>query len=382
MKFSLLPKKITGSIITINSMNSKYPFFIRSTVVLAGLILLGVALYYLGDILVPLAFAAMFGILLNPLCSWLINKKIPKILSIAICLLVAVIVFGGIGFFVSSQLANFTTEMPLLKTKSLLLFTKLQHTVDEHIGINIAMQNKWLAGLQAKLEPIAGNALGGIFGSLSILFLLPVYIYLFLYYKTLLLNFLYEVFAETNTSEVAVVLTQTKKAIQSFMSGLMLEALIVALLNSAALMLLGVKYALLIGVIGALLNILPYIGGIIAIALPLLVATITKDGYNTHLWIIISYLIIQFIDNNFLMPYIVSSKVKINALVSIIMILMGGALWGVSGMFLSIPFTGVLKIIFDRVPELKPWGKLLGTEIPTKSFARFRRRAIKIKPAA
>ena len=81
MKFSLLPKKITGSIITINSMNSKYPFFIRSTVVLAGLILLGVALYYLGDILVPLAFAAMFGILLNPLCSWLINKKIPKILS-------------------------------------------------------------------------------------------------------------------------------------------------------------------------------------------------------------------------------------------------------------------------------------------------------------
>ena len=182
MKFSLLPKKITGSSITINSMNSKYPFFIRSTVVLAGLILLGVALYYLGDILVPLAFAAMFGILLNPLCSWLINKKIPKILSIAICLLVAVIVFGGIGFFVSSQLANFTTEMPLLKTKSLLLFTKLQHTVDEHIGINIAMQNKWLAGLQAKLEPIAGNALGGIFGSLSILFLLPVYIYLFLYY--------------------------------------------------------------------------------------------------------------------------------------------------------------------------------------------------------
>lgn len=349
---------------------------------MAGLTLLVVILYYLGDILVPLAFAAMFGILLNPLCNWLINKKVSKILSITICLLVAIIVFGCIGFFVSSQLANFATEMPLLKTKGLLMFTKLQHAVDQRIGINLATQNKWLAGVQSKLAPMAGTALGGIFGSLSVLFLLPVYIYLFLYYKTLLLNFLFEVFAETKTNEVAVVLTQTKKAIQSFMSGLMLEALIIALLNAAALMLLGVKYALLIGVIGALLNILPYIGGIIAIALPLLVATITKDGYNTHLWIVVSYLIIQFVDNNFLVPFIVSSKVKINALVSIVMILLGGALWGVSGMFLSIPFTGLLKIVFDRVPELKPWGKLLGTEIPTKSFARFRRKTVKIHTAA
>jgi predicted PurR-regulated permease PerM len=82
--------------------------------------------------------------------------------------------------------------------------------------------------------------------------------------------------------------------------------------------------------------------------------------------IIIAYVIIQFIDNHFLIPYIVSSKVKINALISIIIVLLGGALWGISGMFLSIPFIGILKIIFDRVPELKPWGRLLGDEIPTR----------------
>jgi predicted PurR-regulated permease PerM len=75
---------------------------------------------------------------------------------------------------------------------------------------------------------------------------------------------------------------------------------------------------------------------------------------------------IQFIDNHFLVPYIVASKVKINALVSIVIVLMGGALWGISGMFLSIPFIGVLKIIFDRIPEMKPWGMLIGTEVPTK----------------
>lgn len=349
-------------------MTSKYPFYLKSTVILLGLSLFVLALSYLGDILIPLSFAAMFAILLNPLCNWLVSIKIPRTVAIFIAVLVAIIIFGGIGYFLSSQIAGFSTDMPLFKKRFTELFAKMQHEIDGRMGINIEKQNQWLGNAQSKLEPLAGSLLSGIFGSLSILFLLPVYIFLFLYYKTLLVNFLYEVFAEKNTKEVALVLTQTKQAIQSYMFGLLLEALIVAILNTTALLLIGIKYALLIGVIGALLNILPYIGGIIAIAIPILIATITKDGFHAQLWVVAAYLVIQFIDNNFLMPYIVSSRVKINALISILIVLMGGALWGISGMFLSIPFTGLLKIVFDRIPELKPWGKLLGDEIPTKHY--------------
>jgi predicted PurR-regulated permease PerM len=140
--------------------------------------------------------------------------------------------------------------------------------------------------------------------------------------------------------------------------------IIVSTLNSAALMILGVKYAILLGFVGGILNMLPYIGGIIAISLPVIIATVTKDGYTTQLGIIAAYLIIQFIDNNIIFPRVVSIKVQINALVSIVAILLGNALWGVSGMFLSIPFIAVLKIIFDRIDELKPWGKLFGDSIP------------------
>ncbi|HEY0433312.1 MAG TPA: AI-2E family transporter, partial [Chitinophagaceae bacterium] len=185
-------------------------------------------------------------------------------------------------------------------------------------------------------------------------------------FKTLLLNFLYELFAEENSKEVATVLTQTKGAIQQYMFGLLIETTIVATLNSAALLALGMKYAILLGLIGALLNILPFIGGIVAVLLPLLIATVTKSGFSTQVAIIICYLVIQFIDNHFLVPYIVSSKVKINALISIVVVLMGGLLWGIAGMFLSIPFVGILKIVFDRVPELKPWGRLLGDDVPTR----------------
>jgi predicted PurR-regulated permease PerM len=111
---------------------------------------------------------------------------------------------------------------------------------------------------------------------------------------------------------------------------------------------------------------LPYIGGIIAIALPVLISVVTKDGIATPIAVVGAYTFIQFLDNNFLVPFLVSSRVKINAFFSIVVVLLGGALWGVSGMFLSIPFVAILKIIFDRLPEMKPWGKLLGDEIPTR----------------
>ena len=144
-------------------------------------------------------------------------------------------------------------------------------------------------------------------------------------------------------------------------------------MNSCALLILGVPNAILIGVIGAILNLLPYIGGIIAIALPVLMATVTFDGFTTQLLIIGAYALIQFIDNNLLVPKIVSSKVQINALISIVIVLLGAALWGIPGMFLSIPFVAVLKIIFDRVEGLKPWGKLLGDNIPTEHLGQLKR---------
>jgi predicted PurR-regulated permease PerM len=233
------------------------------------------------------------------------------------------------------------------------------------MGINMTQQNQWIAQIEAGLKPLIAETLGNVIDSLSLLFLLPVYTFLILYYKDLILNFLYEVFAEANAEKVGDVLFQTKTAIQSYMVGLILEGLIVAVLNITALTLLGVKYAVVLGLIGALLNVLPYIGGVIAILLPVIVATITTDGIYKQLEITAAYLFIQFLDNNFLIPMVVSSRVQINALLSIIVVLLGGALWGVAGMFLAVPFTGVLKIIFDRIDELKPWGKLLGSEIPT-----------------
>jgi predicted PurR-regulated permease PerM len=344
----------------------QYPFYFKATVILFGLVLMVYSLAMLRDILVPFSFALIIAVLLNPLVNQFQSKGVRKIFAIIFSMLIALLLFGGIMYFISSQVVGLSENFPILKNKFYELLMQLQSWVNTNFGISIARQVELINEALNSSKALVGQTLGTAVTTLVIVFILPVYVFLLLFYKTLLLNFLYESFAEKNSTQVADILKQTKSAIQSYMIGLLIEALIVAAMNSTALLILGVKYAILLGLIGALLNMLPYIGGIIAISLPILMATVTKTGYSTQLGIIIAYIIIQFIDNNFLIPKIVSSKVQINALVSILIVLLGGALWGVAGMFLSIPFVAILKIICDRVEGMTPLGKLLGDEIPTK----------------
>ena len=189
------------------------------------------------------------------------------------------------------------------------------------------------------------------------------------------MEFISKLFPKGHHAVVVEVLTETKGLIQSYLIGLLIEGVLVAILNSVALLILGIPYAILIGVIGALLNVIPYIGGVIAVALPMLLALTTKEPVSA-LYVLIAYLIVQFIDNNLFVPKIVASKVKINALISIIVVLVGNALWGVPGMFLSIPLTAIIKVIFDRVGPLQPFGFLLGDNQPdiTKQFFVVQRR--------
>lgn len=368
-------------------MMKQYPFYLKCTVILLGLILFVYVLFNLREILVPLSFSVLIAILLNPMVNRFQQWKIPQVWAISLAMLIAFLFIAGIGYFLSMQIAGFTDQFPLMKKKVIELVNQLQADISRRFNIGTAKQQKAIDDALTGMKPWLGTTAGTVMSSLATIVLLPVYTFLFLYYKKLLLNFLYEVFAEEDFKKVGAVLKQTKGAVQSYMYGLVVEAGIVAILNSLALLILGVKYWILLGVIGALLNILPYIGGIISVALPVIIATITKDGFHTQLLIMVCYAVIQFVDNHFLVPYIVSSKVKINALISIVVVLLGNALWGVSGMFLSIPFAGILKIIFDRIDDLKPWGRLLGDEIPSRpkgewrNIGRSRRKTIKVVKA-
>lgn len=339
-----------------------YPFYIKAPLILLGLVLVVYILSVLSDIFIPVAFAILIAILLNPLYVRM-EKRIPKVPAIIISILLAILFVGGLLYFLSTQIAGFVDKLPLIQKKLGMLVAEANKWTNNRFGFNLKKQ---MDSLDAGGGSLVRNTLGTILGMLSVVVLIPIYVFMLLFYKPLILDFLFNVFSEKHSLRVAEILSETKSAVQSFMQGLMIETAIVCTLNSIALLAIGVPSAVVIGVIGGILNLLPYIGGLIAIALPVLMVTITRDGYSAQLLVIACYLVIQFIDNNILVPRIVSKKVQINALISIIIVLLGGALWGIAGMFLSIPFIGVLKIIFDRVDGLKPWGKLLGDEVPTE----------------
>ena len=350
-----------------NSQSSKdikvYPFFIKATVILFGLVLFCYILYVLSPVFVPFAFAGLLAILLNPLSNRF-QKKMPRGLAIILAILIALLITIGLAYLLSRQMLTFSEALPALKAKSVMIGNGLQLWIKNKFGVSIIKQLELINNALKGSEAYVGQTLDNILTGIAVLVLIPIYVYFLLFFKPLILDFLFQAFSEKHSMRVAEILGETKTAVQHYVQGLLIEMVIVSTLNSVALLLLGVKSAILIGVIGGILNVIPYLGGIVAIALPILMVTVTKEGYSTQLAIFISYVVIQLIDNNILVPKIVSSKVQINALFSILFVLCGGLMWGYSGMFLSIPFIGIIKIIFDRIDGLKPWGHLLGTKIP------------------
>jgi predicted PurR-regulated permease PerM len=171
-------------------LKKEYPFFIKSTVTLFGLILLTYTLLNLRDILTPLAFAVIIGILLNPLVNRFQKKKIPKMLSIIFAMLLAILLIGGIAFFLSTQIAQFSDTIPLLSKKAEELMSQLQAWLNQAFGISIQKQVQLINEAANGSKALVGQTLGTAVGILGVVFLIPVYVFLFLWYKRLIIKFL------------------------------------------------------------------------------------------------------------------------------------------------------------------------------------------------
>ena len=354
---------------------TKLPLYLKLSQIIIGIIGLFYILYVGQEIIVPLLFSLILAILLNPVVNFFTRKKMNRVVSISIAIILMIVLITGILYFIGSQISMFSDSLPEMKQKFNGLLAQGLTWFSQTFNIGKSNINSWIneqkaSGIQGA-GGLIGDTLTSVSGVLIVLLLTPVYIFLFLFYKPLLLQFIAKLFSSEKHSVVADVLNQTRSLIQNYLIGLMIEMVIVATMNSVALLIIGIKYAILLGVIGAILNLIPYIGGIIAISLPMIMGLITDDP-KASIFVILAYLLIQIIDNNFLVPKIVASKVKVNALVSIVVVLIGGALWGISGMFLSIPITAILKVVFDRIDSLEPFGFLIGDTMPEIGKAIFK----------
>ena len=346
----------------------KLPFYARVTVFLIGLFALLTMLYIAQSLIVPLVFAIIIAILLQPVVNFFIRRRINRVVSIVITLFLTILVIAAFGAFLFSQASRFSESWPVLVDKFTAIINQTITWASGYFDINAQEIRDWIGKTKSELINTSGAAIGQtlvtVGSGLVILFLIPVYVFIILYYQPLLLDFIRKLSGTSNQSQVKEIVTQTKTVIQRYLVGLVIEAVIVATLDATALLVLGIDFAIMLGIIAALLNIIPYIGGIMAVALPMMVAIATKSSAWYALYVLVAYYFIQLIDNNYIVPKIVASKVKINALFSIIVVIAGNALWGVPGMFLSLPLLAIVKLIFDHIEPLKPWGFLLGDTMP------------------
>jgi predicted PurR-regulated permease PerM len=344
------------------------PFYLKTTILLIGFFVFFSMLYIARSIVVPLVFATILAILLHPIVNFFVRKRIKRIIAIVITLFLAIAIIIAFGGFLFSQASRFSESWPALVEKFTEILNQAIIWVSGYFDIDQQKIHDWITNTKNELINSSSGAIGQtlvtVGSGLVILFLVPVYIFMLLFYHPILIDFIRRVFAKSDPGQVNEIIGQTKTVIQRYLVGLVIEAVMVATLNSTALLILGIDYAILLGILGALLNVIPYIGGIVAVAMPMMIALATKSTAWYAVWVLASYYFIQLIDNNFIVPKIVASKVKINALFSIIVVLAGNALWGIPGMFLSIPLLAIIKLIFDHIEPLKPWGFLLGDTMP------------------
>jgi predicted PurR-regulated permease PerM len=344
------------------------PSYAKVTILFLGLFAFLTMLYIAQGIIVPLVFAIIIAILLHPVVSFFVRIRINRVVAIVIALLLTSLVIAAFSALLFSQASRFSESWPILVDKFTGILNQTITWISGYIDTNPNTIHEWITKTKGELLKTSGTAIGQTLVTLGsgvmVLFLVPVYIFMILFYQPLLLDFIRRLFATSKQSQVSEIVTQTKTVIQRYLIGLFIEAVMVAALNSIALLILGIEYAILLGIIGALLNVIPYIGGLVAVALPMMVALVTKSSSWYAFYVLAIYYFIQLIDNNYIVPKIVASKVKINALFSIIAVIVGNALWGIPGMFLSIPLLAIVKLIFDNIESLKPWGFLLGDTMP------------------
>jgi len=346
----------------------KHPFWLKSSVTLIGLSLLFVILSYGKFILMPLAFAAFVSMLLNPVVSKLESWKLGRAFSIILTLLLVLIVFSGIVTLISAQFVQFSERIPEVTERLKTVTADGVDFLEETVGISEEERTDYLEQGLSNLIDKSGQYLGSILSATTSAFtlmsLLPIFVFFMLYYKEMYQTFFRKLFErKEGNSMIDGVLDNVQEVTQNYLVGMLTVIGILAVLNTTGLLLIGLEHAIFFGVFASLLAVIPYIGIIIGALPPLLFAFLLGDSLLTPLLVIAVFGTVQFLEGNFITPRIVGSKVSINPFMAMLALIIGGELWGISGMILFVPLIGILRVIFEQTEELKPYGYLLGNKI-------------------
>lgn len=320
------------------------------------------ALYYAKPFLVPVCFGGLLAMLFLPLAIRFESKGIPKGLSALFCIIIFLIIFSAIIWLISWQITDLASESSNIENKVKKMLSQAQDYIRSNFGLSKKQQDEIIAG-QAESNGGFIAGLGSVLTGFVVDFILVlVYIFLFMFYRDRIKTFVLKIVSSDQKKNAETIIYNIEKVSQQYITGLGMMIGCLWVMYSIGFSIVGVKYAVLFAIICGLLEIVPFVGNLTGNTLAVLMVIIQGGGINMVIGVVITYLIIQFLQTYILEPLVVGAEVNINPLFTIIILVLGELIWGIPGMVLAIPLLGIVKIICDHIEPLKPYGYLIGSD--------------------
>lgn len=327
-----------------------------------------VALYFFGNVLMPIIFSGMVSIILLPFTKFWEKMGIPTGFSALITVLIVSIFIVGVLIIIIVQSQEIVQELPsLIKSNQDFLSVKdvpftsetVQNYIDEHID---ALTDN-LEQLRGAVVSLIEGSFIGLKNTLFFLISCPIYIFFMLLYRNNVFRFV-EAYhkKEHDEGEGRKIIEEVKGSLFQYLKGLIIVVLIIGTLTTIGLYFLGIEHALFFGIVAAILAPIPYIGVIISALIPTVLALLTKDSGWYAVGVIGVFGFIQFIEGNFITPRIMGNNTNVNPLIILLSLVIFGSITGILGIILTVPLLAVIKVIINYYPHLKPWTYLFEDE--------------------
>ncbi|MFP4092162.1 MAG: AI-2E family transporter [Cyclobacteriaceae bacterium] len=314
------------------------------------------------SVIIPLVFAGFIAVLFSPVSTWLEHRRFPRWLSSVVCLILALIIIGGIITFFYTQTLKFSSDLGTLGKSINELISDFSDWVNQNFGEGTLQLETMKDALGALLEGnrnMITQGLSQATASFIQIMLFMTFVVAFLVYRDDILDFML-IAIKGHDEHLKSIILKVKDVVRNYIIGIFLVILVLAFFNSIALMALGIEHAIFFAVFAAVLNVVPFIGPLVGSLLPAIFALVMKDSLWYPFGVVLYFIVIQSFESYLITPNIVGRKVSVNPMFTILAIFVGNLIWGVAGMILFIPFTAMLKQIFDEVDMLKPYGFIMG----------------------
>lgn len=339
-------------------------FFALYFYVIASIVLTGYALVVSSPILNPLLAAFMLALALQPLAKRFETFKTPRLLSSILCVILFIFVILILVLVFSLLVGNMDFELNTIKITYSGMFGKVQDLITDTLNISLKEQTSVLKEVYINTlknsTSLINNTLSFTTSFLSSFVIFAISLIFMLYYRAFLASFLFKIMRPKHHLKLKKIIKKIQAVVNQYIFGLSLIILTVAILNSVGLLILGIKNAIVFGVMAAILTLIPYIGILIGALLPMLFALFTKDSLWYPIGVLAIFMFVQFLEGNFLTPNIVGRQVSINPFAAILGLILGGTLLGVIGIIFALPLLAIFKAVCDEIPNLHPVGYLIG----------------------